>query len=197
MNSFKRSLNVSELNISKDISKIDTNIYPSNKNIEYIKEKNEKILSSNNTTRLSLDNKNKKENKIINRTSTIDNINSYTLKTTFPLILTNIPKNKNIYNTTLENNKVMESSYKKKNGKSNKTNLSLAFLQKELFREKIRKNRNHEINELAEEIMRPTFLKTNNTLSINNKHEKEIKKINLFKPIKTNKILIDINKNKK
>ena len=71
MNSFKRSLNVSELNISKDISKIDTNIYPSNKNIEYIKEKNEKILSSNNTTRLSLDNKNKKENKIINRTSTI------------------------------------------------------------------------------------------------------------------------------
>ena len=197
MNSFKRSLNVSELNISKDISKIDTNIYPSNKNIEYIKEKNEKILSSNNTTRLSLDNKNKKENKIINRTSTIDNINSYTLKTTFPLILTNIPKNKNIYNSTLENNKVMESSYKKKNGKSNKTNLSLAFLQKELFREKIRKNRNHEINELAEEIMRPTFLKTNNTLSINNKHEKEIKKINLFKPIKTNKILIDINKNKK
>ena len=43
------------------------------------------------------------------------------------------------------------------------------------------------MNGLAEEIMKPSFLKGNNTLAINNKHEKEISKMSSFTVIKTNK----------
>ena len=43
------------------------------------------------------------------------------------------------------------------------------------------------MNGLAEEIMKPSFLKGNNTLAINNKYEKEIAKMSSFKAIKTNK----------
>ena len=45
--------------------------------------------------------------------------------------------------------------------------------------------------------MKPTFLKKYNTISIDNKHEKEIMKLNPFKAIKRNKLLFDLNKRKK
>ena len=45
--------------------------------------------------------------------------------------------------------------------------------------------------------MKPTFLKKYNTISIDNKHEKEIIKLNPFKAIKRNKLLFDLNKRKK
>ena len=98
---------------------------------------------------------------------------------------------------TIENSKIMESSYKKRNGKNDKNNLSLGMLKKELFSNNNKRKRNMEINELAEEIMKPSFLKGNNNLTINSSHQKEMMNLNPFKAIKKNKILLDLSKRKK
>lgn len=183
MNSFVRSTKRSGINISNDLSKMDTNIFPSNKKVLNIDEKNDIILLSNDTSRKSY--KKDKKNKQISRTNLKENIHSYDVKTTFPLILTNTKNNtflnQNIDTYTLENNKVMESSFKKRNIKSNKNKLSLGILKRELFTENKHRNKNIEMNVLAEEIMKPSFLKGNNTFSINKKHGKELLQISSFK----------------
>ena len=45
--------------------------------------------------------------------------------------------------------------------------------------------------------MKPSFLKGNNTLTINSSHQKEMMNLNPFKAIKKNKILLDLSKRKK
>ena len=183
-NSFLRATKMTGINISNDLSKMDTNIFPSNKKVLRINEKNDIIPLPKNTSRKSY--KTDKENKPLNRTNLKENnIHSYDIKTTFPLILTNTKNNtylnQNIDTYTLENNKVMESSLQKRNVKTNKNKLSLGILRRELFTENKHRNRNIEINDLAEEIMKPSFLKGNNTLSINKKNGKEMLKITTFK----------------
>ena len=205
INSFMKSTKRSEMNISNDLSKIESNIFPSNKKVLSIKERNDIILSSNNTTRKNLKTKNENsENKSLYAVNLKENIHSYhSRKTTVPLTFTNtntkkMINNKNtIYYYTIENSKIMESSYKKRIGKNDKNNLSLGMLKKELFSNNNKRKRNMEINELAEEIMKPSFLKGNNTLTINSSHQKEMMNLNPFKAIKKNKILLDLSKRKK
>ena len=205
INSFMKSTKRSEMNISNDLSKIESNIFPSNKKVLSIKERNDIILSSNNTTRKNLKTKNENsENKSLYAVNLKENIHSYhSRKTTVPLTFTNTNTKKMINNKntidyyTIENSKIMESSYKKRNEKNDKNNLSLGMLKKELFSNNNKRKRNMEINELAEEIMKPSFLKGNNTLTINSSHQKEMMNLNPFKAIKKNKILLDLSKRKK
>ena len=206
LNSFIKSSKKSEMDISNDISKQETNIFPSNKKVLSIKDRNNIIFSSNNSTRKNIKTKDENDNKSLFGTNLKENIpNNHNRKTTFPLslLLTNtnsktmINYKNSIEAYTAENNKIVESSYKKISGKNDKNDFSLSILKKELFSDNNKRKKNREINELAEEIMKPTFLKKYNTISIDNKHEKEIIKLNPFKAIKRNKLLFDLNKRKK
>ena len=200
INSFIRIPRRSNINVSEEISKINntTNIFHTNKKIKNINDRNDVILSFHNTSRKALDYNKEKDEKHLYGINLKDNFkkNNY-IKTTFPIILTNesnyYKKNLSLTNTyinkrennTLENSKIIENSKKKRIGKNNKSNMSLENLQRELFND--RNNiKNDEINGLAEEIMKPSFLKGNSSLSINNKHVKKVK-INSFKSIKTKK----------
>ena len=204
LNSFIKSSKRSEMNISNDVSKMDSNIFPSNKKMLSINERNDIILSSNNTTRKNIKTHNEFENKSLFASNLKENnLINHNRKTTFPLLFenTNSKTKTNFKNSieayTVENNKMVESSYKKINGKNDKNNLSLGLLKKELFSDNNKRKKNREINELAEEIMKPSFLKKYNTISIDNKHEKEILKLNPFKALKKNKLLFDLSKRKK
>lgn len=202
INSFVKPPRRSYINVSEEISKINnTNIFPSYKKIINFNERNDNILSLNNTARktaISLKGKDEKSSQGINLK---ESTNTNFVKSKFPLMLTNASSiykknlsnkstffnNNNYINYTSENNKVMETTNKKRKRKI-RSNLTLEVLQRELYGNKrIDGNNNHDMNGLAEEIMKPSFLKGNNTLAINNKHEKEISKISSFTVIKTNK----------
>ena len=200
MNSFVKVPRGTNINFSEDIAKMNkTNIFLSNKKVINNNEKNDNILSLNNTSRkIPYIQKDNEENSIYVKNPKENNNHNY-MRKIFPLILTNTSNNhkKNLYNTktninnksiyTSENSIVLESTNKKRNGK-NKSNLSLEMLQKELYsHKKIDINKNHNMNGLVEEIMKPSFLKGNNILSFNNKQEKKLVKISSFKAIKTKK----------
>ena len=201
INSFITVPKRSNVNVSEDITRINntTNIFPSNKKIANINERNDIILSLHNTSRQTTNDKNDKEEKTLYGINYKEKMNITYAKKSFPIILTNTSNNykknfsitnsyiKNKDNYTLENNKIMESSKKRRNSKNNKNNLSLEMLQRELCNNKNLNNSNKKMNGLAEEIMRPSFLKGNNSLSINNKHGKKIIKINSFKSLKPKK----------
>ena len=204
LNSFMKSSKRSEMDISNDLSKLESNIFPSNKKALNINDRNDIILSSNNTTRKNIRTKEENENNPLFGTNLKENFhNNHNRKTAFPLLLTNTNSKTLInYKNTIEaytadNNKIVESSYKKISGKNDKNDFSLSILKKELFSDNNKRKKNREINQLAEEIMKPSFLKKYNTISIDNKHEKEIMKLNPFKAIKRNKLLFDLNKRKK
>ena len=196
-NSFIRIPKRANMDISEEISKIsNTNIYPFNKRIININERNDIILSLNNTSRKEIDNRIDKEENLLYGTNLKEKNKTNFEKKKIPIMILNNSNNfkKNLYfentyinnkdNYTLENEKITAYSNKKKIGK-NKNNLSLEKLQKELYSNtKISINKNHDMNDLAEEIMKPSFLKGNNTFSINNKKERKIIKINSFKNIK-------------
>jgi hypothetical protein len=202
LNSFIKSSKKSEMDISNDISKQETNIFPSNKKVLSTKDRNNIIFSSNNSTRKNIKTKDENDYKSLFGTNLKENIpNNHNRKTTFPLTNTNSKTMINYKNSieayTAENNKIVDSSYKKISGKNDKNDFSLSILKKELFSDNNKRKKNREINQLAEEIMKPSFLKKYNTISIDNKHEKEIMKLNPFKAIKRNKLLFDLNKRKK
>ena len=196
-NSFIRIPKRANMDISEEISKIsNTNIYPFNKRIINLNERNDIILSLNNTSRKAIDNRIDKEENLLYGTNLKEKNKTNFEKKKIPIMILNNSNNfkKNLYfentyinnkdNYTLENEKITAYSNKKKIGK-NKNNLSLEKLQKELYSNtKISINKNHGMNDLAEEIMKPSFLKGNNTFSINNKKERKIIKINSFKNIK-------------
>ena len=198
-NSFIRIPKRANMDISEEISKIsNTNIYPFNKRIINLNERNDIILSLNNTSRKAIDNRIDKEENLLYGTNLKEKNKTNFEKKKIPIMILNNSNNfkKNLYfentyinnkdNYTLENEKITAYSNKKKFGK-NKNNLSLEKLQKELYSNsntKISINKNHDMNDLAEEIMKPSFLKGNNTFSINNKKERKIIKINSFKNIK-------------
>ena len=196
-NSFIRIPKRANMDISEEISKIsNTNIYPFNKRIINLNERNDIILSLNNTSRKAIDNRIDKEENLLYGTNLKEKNKTNFEKKKIPIMILNNSNNfkKNLYfentyinnkdNYTLENEKITAYSNKKKIGK-NKNNLSLEKLQKELYSNtKISINKNHDMNDLAEEIMKPSFLKGNNTFSINNKKERKIIKINSFKNIK-------------
>ena len=196
-NSFIRIPKRANMDISEEISKIsNTNIYPFNKRIINPNERNDYILSLNNTSRKAIDNRIDKEENLLYGTNLKEKNKTNFEKKKIPIMILNNSNNfkKNLYfentyinnkdNYTLENEKITAYSNKKKFGK-NKNNLSLEKLQKELYSNtKISINKNHDMNDLAEEIMKPSFLKGNNTFSINNKKERKIIKINSFKNIK-------------
>ena len=198
-NSFIRIPKRANMDISEEISKIsNTNIYPFNKRIINLNERNDIILSLNNTSRKEIDNRIDKEENLLYGTNLKEKNKTNFEKKKIPIMILNNSNNfkKNLYfentyinnkdNYTLENEKITAYSNKKKFGK-NKNNLSLEKLQKELYSNsntKISINKNHDMNDLAEEIMKPSFLKGNNTFSINNKKERKIIKINSFKNIK-------------
>ena len=100
INSFMKSTKRSEMNISNDLSKIESNIFPSNKKVLSIKERNDIILSSNNTTKKNLKTKNENsENKSLYAANLKENIHSYhSRKTTVPLTFTNTNTKKMINN---------------------------------------------------------------------------------------------------
>ena len=200
INSFIKAPRRSYIDFSEEISKINnTNIFPSYKKVINMNKRNDNILSLNNTARKTAISIKGHEEKSSYGINLKENANNYYVKPKFPLILTNtsniyrknLSKTKtfinNNINYTSENNKVMETSNKKRNRKP-RSNLTLEILQRELYsNKKIDGNNNYDMNGLAEEIMKPSFLKGNNTLAINNKHEKEIAKMSSFKAIKTNK----------
>ena len=200
INSFIKAPRRSYIDFSEEISKINnTNIFPSYKKVFNMNERNDNILSLNNTARKTAISIKGHEEKTSHGINLKENTNNYYVKPKFPLILTNtsniyrknLSKTKtfinNNINYTSENNKVMETSNKKRNRKP-RSNLTLEILQRELYsNKKIDGNNNYDMNGLAEEIMKPSFLKGNNTLAINNKHEKEIAKMSSFKAIKNNK----------
>jgi len=200
INSFIKAPRRSYIDFSEEISKINnTNIFPSYKKVINMNKRNDNILSLNNTARKTAISIKGHEEKSSYGINLKENANNYYVKPKFPLILTNtsniyrknLSKTKtfinNNINYTSENNKVMETSNKKRNRKP-RSNLTLEILQRELYsNKKIDGNNSRDMNGLAEEIMKPSFLKGNNTLAINNKHEKEIAKMSSFKAIKTNK----------
>ena len=196
-NSFIRIPKRYNINIYDDLSKINnTNIFPSNKKIINLNERNDIILSLNNTSRKTMENKIDKEENLLYGKNLKEKTNSNFERKKIPLMILNnsndYKKNLNFENTyinnkdnyTLENDRIIENYNKKKIWK-NRSNISLEKLQKELYSNtKTSINKDHDINDLAEEIMKPSFLKGNNTFSINNKKEKKIIKIKSFKNIK-------------
>ena len=204
-NTYSKPKKKSKLNMSEEINinKIDntTNIFPSNKKIINISERSDRILSLNSTSRKPIN-----ENEKVNDKNSL-NINPNILKTNLLLNLNNTSNNhkktisstSTFYNNnkelnylkdtyTLENKKTIETSNKMRKLKKTKNKLAIRMIQKELFDENnIKKNK--KINGLAEEIMKPSFLKGNNNFSLTYKNQKTKEKVN--------KLLNEVNIRKK